>query len=157
MKLFLMDMQMKKLITVTLGAMCLAILSCHSPDAQWYASYGPRGQDKVVRIGSIYVAKWTDNAGTADNGRKTWQAAMDWVEGMTWLGKDDWRMPTKDEIVSIYASRGTLGSYELAHYWSSTAPLGSVDCALSVYFLDGEIYGANKSHTGSVRAVRGGG
>ncbi|MCX6355095.1 MAG: hypothetical protein NTZ78_09365 [Candidatus Aureabacteria bacterium] len=94
-----------------------------TPTKTFYEQYGPPpGEDKVVHIGSMYVAKWTDNEGTAMNDGKIWTVACSWGTDLVWLGKDDWRLPTKDELISICTNRGSLGAYhDVVRYWSSTA------------------------------------
>lgn len=81
-------------------------------------------------IGTIYVAKWTNNAGTAFNGMKDWGSANSWATSLDWLGKTTgWRMPTQvgstGELPGICTSKNLLGSYQPDFHWSGTASGGS--------------------------------
>jgi len=73
----------------------------------------------------MYVAKWTNNAGTDDTATKTWTAALDWASGLNWLGRTGWRLPnqpgdTGGELRTICYNKASLGSYQSDFYWSST-------------------------------------
>jgi len=89
------------------------------PDG-WYIRYGPGGEDKVVRIDDMAVAKWTNNEGTDNFGLKAWQDAIDWANVMNWLSRDEWRMSTEEELVAICGSKYDMGGYASARYWSAT-------------------------------------
>ncbi|MCX6353681.1 MAG: S8 family serine peptidase [Candidatus Aureabacteria bacterium] len=90
--------------------------------ASWYEEWGPapRGKDMVVEIGNMYVAKWTNNAGTDTNIVPEWPFMCSWGTDLVWLDKDDWRLPTKDELITICANKGVMGDYHPSSYWSST-------------------------------------
>ncbi|MCX6355407.1 MAG: DUF1566 domain-containing protein [Candidatus Aureabacteria bacterium] len=104
---------------------------------------------KIVLIGSMWVAKGTDNAGTDFNASKNWDNAVSWGTGLNWLGRSTgWRLPSKDELSTICASKNLLGGYTNDAYWSSTEVwyVQFRDCGLvSHYKSDG---------SPSVRAVR---
>ncbi|MCX6355086.1 MAG: hypothetical protein NTZ78_09320 [Candidatus Aureabacteria bacterium] len=126
----------------------------------WYVQYGPCGEGKVVLIGSMYVAKWTNNEGTASNERKGWPAARQWATGLDWLGKDSgWRLPTDIEIASICEAKSSLGAYEAEtrpYYWSDTQR----DSASANWIedfsrpVDCTVQSGNWVDTNRVRAVR---
>ena len=67
-------------------------------EAEWYTQYGPDGTGDVVQIGTMYVASKMDGTGCAENGTKNWNDAIDWANGLSWLDKDDWRIPIQDEL-----------------------------------------------------------
>ena len=123
----------------------------------WYESYGPLGTNDVVLIGSMYVARNINTAGTANNERMNWDPAISWAAGLDWLGKTDWRLPTGNtggELSTIYDNRASLGSYAANYYWSSTEA-GATN-AYIVNFGNGNVDGDNKTYTFYVRAVRAG-
>jgi len=80
----------------------------------------PRGKDMVVEIGGMYVAKWTNNDGTYTNIVPEWPFMCSWGTDLVWLDQDDWRLPTKDELITICANKGVIGDYHPSWYWSST-------------------------------------
>ena len=51
-------------------------------------------------------------------------------------GGKGWRLPTKDELLAIYAMRASLGSFESWYYWTSTTK-GYQNYA--VYFGNGTV------------------
>ena len=53
----------------------------------------------VVEIGGMYVAKWTNNDGTYTNIVPEWPFMCSWGTDLVWLDQDDWRLPTKDELI----------------------------------------------------------
>ncbi|MCX6355861.1 MAG: hypothetical protein NTZ78_13310 [Candidatus Aureabacteria bacterium] len=80
-----------------------------TPD--WYTQYGPSGDDEVVQIGTMYVAKWTNNEGTASGEWMNQGPAVVWATGLVWLNKDDWRIPDITEALTVCGSKDTLGAY----------------------------------------------
>lgn len=121
----------------------------------WYAKYGPSGTGDVVIIGSVYVASKKDGPGCMTDQTQTWNDAANWVNDLSWLDKDDWRMPTKNELSAICTVKDTVGgfSYSPWYYWSSTGEL-----YISAWCVNfGDCTAAFSSTTGIygyVRAVR---
>lgn len=108
-----------------------------------------------MQIGSMYVASKKDGLGCAGNGTKTWLAAIEWANGLSWLGKDDWRMPAGGaggELSTICNDKDHLGSYQLGNYWSSTEY--GADRASYVDFSNCSLHGDYKTRSSYVRAVR---
>ncbi len=86
---------------------------------------------KKTVIGANYqggiVFYWNDKTGkhgliAAENdiGEFNWQQAKDTCLHLNINGYTDWRLPTDDELSSLYANRNVVGNFELAIYWSST-------------------------------------
>ena len=95
-------------------------LICPTPIPDWYTTYGPAGQDKVVKIGNLYVAKWTNNPGTRGGcrtgGNGGFVTNFQWSINLNWLGVD-WRLPTKTEATNVICpNRALLGAY--CDYWA---------------------------------------
>ena len=128
-----------------------------TPALDWYLKYGPSGSGDVVKIGTTYVASKQDGTGCAVGGKKTWNDASSWAAGLSWLDKDDWRMPAKDELSAICAVKATASgfTYLSEHYWSSTGFDTPYSGAWAVYF--GNCTGSESGKPSSyyVRAVRG--
>ena len=89
-------------------------LACPTPIPDWYTTYGPSGTDDVVEIGNMYVAKWTNRAGTrgacGGGGNGGWLVTADWANRLNWLGKA-WRLPSEAEAQSFCTNRALLGAY----------------------------------------------
>jgi len=119
----------------------------------WYTQYGPSGTGDVVQIGSIYVASRIEDAGCAEKDWKNWPDAMAWAAGLSWLERDDWRNPTKDELQMICNNKALLGSFTASSCWSSSAY--DADYAWWLYFKDCILqYWGGKYSLAGVRAVR---
>jgi len=118
----------------------------------WYEVFGPSGSSDVVQIGSMYVASDKTGTGCANNGAKNWGDACSWGTNLEWLGKTDWRLPTKDELFTICFNKGSLTSYEVNFYWSSTDYDASD--AWYVFFGDCSVGSSSQASSSGVRAVR---
>ena len=88
---------------------------------------------ETVIIGGLEVASLAEGPGCAGNATMLWSAACSWGTNLAWRGKDDWRLPTKDELSTICANKTSLGSYAQADYWSSTVE--SPGRVYLVYFI----------------------
>ena len=78
-----------------------------------------------------------------------WDDAMMYCQLLVIDGKDDWRLPTKEELNDIYNSENDfVGSY----YWSSTESNGNYAWGQNLSI--GGQYGYNKGNSYYVRAVR---
>lgn len=103
---------------------------------------------------------WQQDGSALEN----WDDAVACIEDLNadvYLGYDDWRLPTRNELQSLldygYANPATsfpnIGS---VGYWSSTTLSGDTDLAWEVHFQYGDAYARNKASNYYVRAVRGG-
>jgi hypothetical protein len=122
--------------------------------------------DNGVVRDNVTGLEWQKETAT---GTYTWQEAIDYCNNLILGGKDDWRLPTPKELVSIMDYGGAIPSINLtylpstqaSYYWSATTIASNpafawvVDFGL-VDFYGGSVYYGNKSDYHYVRAVRGG-
>ncbi len=92
---------------------------------------------------------------------KDWQSALRYCEDLTYAGYTDWRLPNKDELISIFNfdSEGPYTDFPnrtIDNYWSSTTYRYSANQAWNVDFFNGRLnYGNTKTNaTIYVRCVR---
>ena len=98
-----------------------------------------------------------------------WDEALAYVQGLNdtdYLGYDDWRLPTRNELqslvdYSLYMPATTFPNTGEAPYfdftpWSSTADAYDTLGAWVLYFYDGYMGGDGKDNYHGVRAVRSG-
>ncbi|MCX6354078.1 MAG: hypothetical protein NTZ78_04120 [Candidatus Aureabacteria bacterium] len=134
-----------------------------TPTKTWYEQYGPTaGTGDVVQIGSMYVASKKDGTGGFAGGYKHWADACSWAEGLVWLDRDDWRLPTggpggeASEIYSVKDSAVGFTYYGNMCIWTATS-FNDSD-AYYLFFLNGEVSHFSKMQEGvPVRVVRGSG
>jgi len=128
--------------------------------------------------GAVCAAQFTDNGNGTVSDKSTgliwqqakgekhpWNDAKAYCDGLSLAGKDDWRLPTKDELITIVDKNnfspaidesffpevfGTSGVY----YWTSTPVEGSDEEAHIVRFFDGEPATHETSRVDGVRCVR---
>jgi hypothetical protein len=67
-------------------------------------------------------------------------------------GKNDWFLPSKDELNQIYQNRSLLGSFPAGFYWSSSEYAGYA--AWRQDFSNGTQYATGRGNSYHVRAVR---
>ena len=55
--------------------------------------------------------------------RLTWDAANSYCNSLTLEGLSGWKMPTRDELVQMYADRNSIGGFNTSfgYYWSATS------------------------------------
>ncbi|MBI3246902.1 MAG: DUF1566 domain-containing protein [Deltaproteobacteria bacterium] len=93
----------------------------------------------------------------------TWVSSVSAEGGTGFAGRNDWRVPTAQELQSIVdysrtspASDPVFGPTLASGYWSSTSSANGPSDAWVVFFSDGVVITSGKSGPFIVRAVRGG-
>lgn len=108
-------------------------------------------QTSGAYVGNLQVAK-------TDEGYANWNEANSKCNDSTREGKSDWRLPSKDELTTIYNNKNSLQAtgftgFKPNGYWSSTAEAS--DTHWRVNFDNGSVYsGNNNNTTDNVRCVR---
>ena len=124
--------------------------------ATW-ASFSKNGN---IVTDSITKLQWQDNA---VGSRMNWQSAITECEGLILDSFDDWRLPNKNELISIvdYSKynkaidshfQNTISSY----YWSSSTSASYTNSAWGVGFNYGDTSYDHKYSSAYVRCVRAG-
>lgn len=122
---------MKKISLLVIGG-CLAALGT------------ARGGDFVSPgDGTVYDRSTKLLWQQSENARMSWQAAVDRCEGLTLAGRDDWRLPTKEELTGLVDRKRTDPSIDIQYfpktkstaYWTSTR---EEDRIFGIGFGDGE-------------------
>ena len=134
-----------------------------------YPTKGPRFTDNgdgtvTDNATGLMWVKESLGAGCNNGNVITWFAALTWVNGLTFAGYSDWRMPNIKELPSIinyglrYPAVDTVFFPECksAEYWSSTTSIVYSLFAWTINFSLGEFSGAFKTSAKLIRPVRGG-
>ncbi|MCD8137397.1 MAG: DUF1566 domain-containing protein, partial [Parabacteroides gordonii] len=92
-----------------------------------------------------------------DEGHGIWNVANSKCNNSTREGKCDWRLPSKDELTTIYNNKSSLQAtgftaFKPNGYWSSTAETS--DTHWRVNFDNGSVYSGTTTTTDNVRCVR---
>ena len=91
---------------------------------------------------------------------KTWQEALDYCENLTYAGFSDWRLPNKDELISLvnYGRRSPASNFPgmpSNRFWTSSSRPNLPERAFDVSFTDGEVSTYHKTdYSRYVRCVR---
>lgn len=102
-------------------------------------------------VGNLQVCK-------TDEAYSNWSTANSNCNNSTKEGKSDWRLPTKDELLTMYNNKAALQgvsgftAFVSSYYWSST--VYSSGNRWVVYFGNGGTRGSNDTNSRYVRCVR---
>jgi len=123
---------------------------------------------EVVVIDNATGLMWVsdgNSAGCYNGSTRNWTQAIDFAEGLTFAGYDDWRLPNIIELQSIV----DYGRYnppinptyfpntKNTYYFSSTTDFELTSWAWAVHFIKGRLtYDNGKGNAYYVRPVRGG-
>ena len=123
-----------------------------------YGNFTDNGDGTVTDNNTMLM--WQQDEG----GKKTWEDAISYCEGLSLVGHTDWRFPNTKELESItddslYGPAIDTSFFPNAYalrYWSSTTYAYYSSSAWLVYFSNGSVDSGGKSNTLCVRCVRAG-
>jgi len=103
-------------------------------------------KESVTLPGGLVVAKQDATTGV------NWSSAVSLCNNYTLEGLTDWRLPSKNELITMYNNKNLIGGFKDGDYWSSTSYDGSY--AWCVSFTNGGVLNVYKSYLRYVRCVR---
>ncbi len=90
-----------------------------------------------------FLFSYMEYGGTDFDADINWWDAVTWANTLNWLGWSDWKLPSFDELNTIYANKHLLvNDGAPSWYWSSTQRGTSTGYAWIKSFHDGNWYGA---------------
>jgi len=114
----------------------------------------------LVAVDFVTGLMWQDDI----EGFYSWEDALKYCEDLVYAGFSDWRLPNKNEVVSLanyentYPSSDFPGGIQPFNFWSSTPCVyhvyDSYPIAWYMKGIDGDVDTYNKSGHGSARCVR---
>ena len=113
-------------------------------------SFVPENPYYVVLTTGLIVAREDANGGQ----KASWYNATSICDNSTLAGRTDWRLPTKNELVTMYNNKDYIGGFKDSVYWASTTSESNSDGAYVVNFSSGSVNGNYKSSSNYVRCVR---
>jgi hypothetical protein len=99
----------------------------------------------VTLSGGLVVAK-------KDAGKVNWYDAIDMCNNYTLAEFTDWHLPTKDELLTVYNNKNSIGNFVEGRYWSSSTWNGYNSYLVS--FTDGSVTKSDNENSFYVRCVR---
>ena len=117
-------------------------------------------KSKVVEGDDVWMDSetgliWQDNE-MAKTNRLSWYDAKSYCETLVLSGYDNWRLPSKGDLTSLYPKKDNLKNVVSDDYWSSSTVVGNEDGAWNVYFGYGYDVWNDKLGSFYVRCVRDG-
>ncbi|MBN2825348.1 MAG: DUF1566 domain-containing protein [Campylobacterales bacterium] len=111
---------------------------------------------------SITGLQWSD---ISMSHLPAWAGAIEYCEELTLDGYDDWRLPNKNELLSIVdysryepaiSKAFKITAYHITqHYWTSTSRVHNTSSAWVIRFRSGTVHSLKKiNNAGYVRCVR---
>ena len=94
-----------------------------------------------------------------DKTRRSWQEAVDYCDSLELGGKDNWRLPTNQELLTITEygrSQNVMNeifSYVEGNYWTATPHPGETDRYLTIGYFDSDSNAHPVSSTHLVRCI----
>lgn len=119
--------------------------------------YPYTGEDFILDMPGVYLYDettallWQDNSNLIE---RTWVNAGTYCQDLTLVGYSVWRLPTVNELTSMFDRKGELSYYDPDQYWSSEIDPEDSRNAKLVSYEDNSIVSdrTNKSHL--VRCVK---
>jgi len=103
-------------------------------------------------LGTTATAVGTGMANTTTADGTCTSGAIQTAADYTNNSKNDWHLPSKDELNQLYARRATVGGFSTSRYWSSSE--SSTSQAATIFFSNGTQSNHSKSNFAYVRSVR---
>lgn len=125
-------------------------------------AYGEQRTFKTDRFPSFQYGGYTYYVAPDPGNRMHWSEANSYCNSLTLDGLSGWKMPSRDELVQMYAERESIGGFDTSShngyhesycYWSSSQ--SGTGVYSSVSFCYGSIYNHNgNDHVHYVRPIR---
>lgn len=113
-------------------------------------SFRPENPDYVIlETAGLMVQRWDLSESVV-----TWVSANNLCENSTVGGFSDWRLPTKEELGTIYTQREVIGNFKEDIYWSSSDYKYATGAHYYIDFSGGDLDWGYSNYDGYVRAVR---
>lgn len=127
------------------------------PENSSFTEFTPEGTTNVVVKDNVTGLIWQKT----ESASMTWQAALKYCADSTYAGYTDWRLPTKDQLISIlnfdrYSPATDFpGTFSASHWTSTTSMYDQYKRAYySLINSSGAVHDVSKTTSNRVRCVR---
>lgn len=107
---------------------------------------------KEIYVDDAKRLVWQDDTDTQTLG-KDWKNANEYCSNLEFAESKDWRLPTKNELLDLYAKKANLKNMNPKYYWSSTVASDNNSSAWDVNFKYGYTFANEKSKELNIRCV----
>ena len=112
-----------------------------------------RSESSEVVLDTDTNLMWQDNS-DAKTVEKNWQDSINYCENLSFGGYNDWKLPEKETLKSLFPKKQYLTNVVSDGYWSSSSYVNGSSNAWVVYFNYGADNYGNKDNNYYVRCVR---
>ena len=118
------------------------------------------GNQKIINVSYLKLPSFSYGGHTykvapCSTSVMNWNQAKDYCNGLKLYDFSDWLLPSKDELLQMFANKNTIGGFGNSSYWSSTFFISTYNYYYTVDFSTGQTkYWTATGYSAYVRPIR---